>query len=306
MIEFKNYKDLMGKLSDEKACRAHMEEMRWSGEPVCPHCGGRKPYRLKDGKTYRCKERTCRKNFTVTTGTVFENTKIPLSTWIAATYVLTAHKKGISSHQLARDLGVTQKTAWFVLQRLRYIMDEPGEQQLTNSVEVDETYIGGTFANMNRERRKRWQEAGMDNKVAVMGLLERDGKARLTVIGKKSFKDVVRENVNPDAIIITDTHLAYQGLQYEYAGHFTVNHSQMQFKNGIACTNTVEGFFSQLSRSIFGIYHSVSPKHLERYCAETAYRYNNRKITDKERFTITLQNPQGRLTYNNLIQKETK
>ena len=157
----------------------HMEEMRWGGNPICPHCGAAKPYRLKDGKTFRCKDKTCKRDFTVTVGTVFENSKIPLSTWIAATFVLTAHKKGISSHQLARDLGITQKTAWFVLQRLRFIMDEdaPKEPDLKEVVEIDETYIGGTFANMNRARRKKWQDSGQDNKVAVMGLLERDGKA---------------------------------------------------------------------------------------------------------------------------------
>ena len=157
---------------------------------------------------------------------------------------------------------------------------------------------------MNRKRLKKWQESGQDNKVAVMGLLERDGKARLTVIGAKTFKDVVRENVNDSAILITDTHLSNQGLAYEYAGHSTVNHSQGEYRNGLAYTNSVEGFFSQFKRSIFGIYHSVSPKHLHRYCSETAYRYNNRKITDKERFTQTLQNTQGRLTYSKLIEKE--
>jgi len=303
MIQFKNLKDLMTKLGDEKACREHMEDLRWGGNPVCPFCGKDKPYKLKDGKTYRCKNRDCRKDFTVTVGTVFENCKIPLSTWIAATYVLSAHKKGISSHQLARDCGITQKTAWFVLQRLRHIMCNPDPEPLTNTVEVDETYVGGTFANMNRKRRKEWQEKGEDNKVAVMGLLERDGIAKLTVIGQKSFKDMVRGSVDKNAILVTDTHLAYQGLAYEYAEHLTINHSEGQYRDGLAYTNSVEGFFSCLKRSIFGIYHSVSPKHLHRYCAETAYRYNTRKITDKDRVTQTLQNTSGRLKYKTLIEK---
>lgn len=176
-MEFKNLKELMTKLADEKACRDHMEQMRWGGNPTCPFCGAGKPYRIAGGKRFRCKDKTCKKTFSVTVGTVFENTKIPLSTWIAATYVLTAHKKGISSHQLARDLGVTQKTAWCVLQRLRHIMGDPESAPLDEIVEVDETYIGGTFANMNRVRRKKWQESGKDNKVAVMGMLQRDGKA---------------------------------------------------------------------------------------------------------------------------------
>ena len=303
MLQFKNLMELMVQLSDEKVARQHMEEMRWGGEPFCPHCGSTKPYKLKDGKTYRCKDKTCKRDFTVTVGTVFENSKVKLSTWMAAIYLLTGHKKGISSLQLGRDLGITQKTAWFVLHRVRLIMGDPNPAPLDNIVEVDETYIGGKFANMNRGRRKYFQERAIDNKTAVMGLLERDGKARLTVIGDNTFKEVVRENVNNNAIVVTDTHLSYQGLKTEYTDHLTVNHSEMEFRNGLAYTNSVEGFFSCLKRSIIGIYHNVSPKHLQRYCTETSYRYNTRKITDKDRFNHTLQNVEGRLKYKNLIQK---
>ena len=303
MLVFENLKDLMMKLSDEAVCRQHVENMRWGGEPFCPHCGGTKPYKLKDGKTYRCKDKTCKKDFTVTVGTIFENSKIPLSTWMAAMYILTGHKKGISSLQLARDLGVTQKTAWFMNHRIRLIMGDPNPAPLDNIVEVDETYVGGKFANMNRGRRKKLQEQGLDNKVAVMGLLERDGKARLTVIGGNTFKDVVRDNVQKTAVVVTDTHLSYVGLANEYASHLSVNHSKSEYRNGLAFTNSVEGFFSCLKRSIYGIYHSVSPKHLHRYCEETSYRYNTRQIKDKDRFTRTLQNVEGRLKYKNLIKK---
>jgi transposase-like protein len=303
MLEFKNLKDLMTKLSDEKVAREYVEEMRWGGNPVCPHCGAFKPYKLKDGKTYRCKEKTCKRDFTVLVGSIFENSKIPLSTWMAALYILTGHKKGISSLQLSRDLGVTQKTAWFMTHRIRLIMGEPETETLDSMVEVDETYVGGKFANMNRGKRKEMQKWGRDNKVAVMGMVQRDGKAKLTVIGANTFKDVVRENVDNSAVVITDTHLAYVGLAQEYTAHLTVNHSQSQYRDGLAYTNTVEGFFSSLKRSIYGIYHSVSPKHLERYCKETSYRYNTRKISDKERFNLTLQNVEGRLKYKNLIQK---
>ena len=125
MLQFKNLKELMVQLSDEKVARQHMEDMRWGGEPFCPHCGSTKPYKLKDGKTYRCKDKTCKRDFTVTVGTVFENSKVKISTWMCAIYLLTAHKKGISSLQLGRDLGITQKTAWFVLHRVRLIMGDP-------------------------------------------------------------------------------------------------------------------------------------------------------------------------------------
>lgn len=301
-MEFKNLKDLMTKLSDEKICREYVEQMRWGGNPVCPHCGAAKPYKLKDGKTYRCKDKTCKKDFTVTVGTIFENSKIPLSTWMAALYILTGHKKGISSLQLSRDLGVTQKTAWFMNHRIRHIMGQEAEEPLTNIVEVDETYVGGKFANMNRKRRKQWQESGGDNKVGVMGLLQRDGNARLTVIGSNTFKDVVRSNVNNCATVITDTHLSYVGLGQEYAAHLSVNHSQSQYRDGLAYTNSVEGFFSCFKRSILGIYHSVSPKHLQRYCDETTYRFNSRKMKDADRFRLTMQNTEGRLTYRMLVE----
>lgn len=302
----KNLKEVMAQLGNESECRAYMELMRWDGNPVCPHCADpkQKPYKLGDGKTYRCRAKKCRKDFTVTVGTVFENSKVRLSTWIAATYLLSAHKKGISSLQLSRDLGITQKTAWFVLHRLRLIMGDPDPEPLENIVEVDETYVGGTFANMNKGRRKKWQESGKDNKVPVMGLLERGGKAKLTVIGKNSFKEIVRAYVDPQAVVVTDTHQSYQGLAMEYAGHETVNHSQAEYKRGIYYTNSIEGFFSLFKRTILGTYHQVSPKHLHRYCAESSHRYNTRKIKDKDRFSKVLSNPVGRLKYKQLIEKQ--
>jgi len=291
----------MTHLGDESVCRAYMENMRWNGKTVCPHCGKDEPYKLKDGKTYRCKAKTCKKDFTVTVGTVFENSKVPLSTWIAALFVLSAHKKGISSCQLARDLGITQKTAWFVLHRLRLIMTDTDPEPLDNVVEVDETYVGGKWDNMHASRRQKLRDSGIDNKVPVMGLLQRDGKAKLTVIGKSTFKEVIRENVDKGAVIVTDTHLSYRGLDQEFAGHGTVNHSLGEYKNGIFYTNSIEGFFSLFKRTVFGTYHQISPKHLAAYCAESSYRFNSRKITDKDRFTQLISKTEGRLKYNDLI-----
>lgn len=303
-MEFKNLKELMTYLKDAKRCREYYAELRWGGNPICPFCNAEKPYLIRDGKLYRCSADDCKKNFSVIKGTVFENSKIALATWMGAVFILSGHKKGISSCQLARDLGVTQKTAWFILHRIRFMMGEPDPEPLDCIVEVDETYVGGKFANMNRGRRKQFQETGKDNKVAVMGMAQRDGKAKLTVIGANTFKEVVRENIDPSAVVVTDTHLAYVGLANEFAAHLSVNHSQSQYRDGVAFTNTVEGFFSSLKRSIYGIYHSVSPKHLQQYCQETSFRYNERKITDKEKFIKSMKNAVGRrLTYKNLIQK---
>jgi transposase-like protein len=304
LLEFKNLKELMTKLGDEKVCRQYMEQMRWGSEPFCPHCNSTKPYRLKDGKAFRCSNKECKKDFSVTVGTIFENSKIALSTWLAAIYVLTGHKKGISSHQLARDLGVTQKTAWFLNHRIRLIMDVPEPEPLDNVVEIDETYVGGKFGNMNKGRRKKWQESGKDNKIAVMGLLERDGKAKLRVIGDSTFKDVIRKNVDKSATLYTDSHSGYELLGQEYAGHEAVNHSIEEYRRGDAYTNSVEGFFSLFKRMIHGTYHHISPKHLHRYCSELTHRFNSRKIKDADRFRMTISNVEGRLKYKNLIKND--
>lgn len=299
--EIKNLKDLMAKFSDDSICRKYLEELVWEGNPVCPHCGGNKPYKLKDGKSYRCREKSCRKDFTVTVGLIFENSKIPLSTWFAAIYLATSHKKGISSVQLSKDLGVTQKTAWFMLHRIREMFVTEEVEQLANIVEVDETYVGGKWENMHSKKRQKLRDSGKDNKTPVMGLVERNGNVRLKKIGEeKTFKDIVHEHVNTSATVVTDAHLSYRGLDEKYNGHMIVNHSEGEYKVDIYHTNTIEGFFSILKRGIFGIYHHVSPKHMQRYCEEFAYRYNSRKIKDNERFIFTLQNSQGRLKYKNL------
>lgn len=302
--QFKNLKEVIATFSDEKVCRDYLEEMRWNGNPTCPFCGMNKPYRLKDGKTFRCKDKVCKKDFTVTVGTIFENSKVKLSVWIASIYLATANKKGVSSLQLSRHLGITQKTAWFVLHRIRLLLGDPEpDVALDQAVEVDETYVGGKWDNMNRKRLKEHRELGKDNKTPVMGLLQRDGKAKLTVIGKNTFKDVVRNNVAPSATIYTDSHSGYTGLSAEYAAHETVNHLEKEYRKGMAYTNSVEGFFSIFKRTIYGTYHQISPKHLQKYCAETSFRFNTRKMKDVERFNQVLANTKGRLTYNQLIEK---
>lgn len=304
MQQFKTLKEVITHFADQKTCLAYLEEQLWKGSPVCPHCGSQKVYRLADGKQFKCgNKKTCDRKFNVLTGTIYENTKIPLSTWFAAIYLLTAHKKGISSYQLARDLGVTQKTGWFLLHRIRLIMGEPNPEPLDCVVEVDETYVGGKFENMNRGRRKKWQQSGKNNKTPVMGLVQRDGKAKLKVIGQDTFKDMVRQHVDTAAVVVTDSHLSYVGLDEEYERHEAVNHSIQEYKRGEFYTNTVEGFFSIFKRGIYGIYHQVSAKHLHRYCDEFANRYNTRKIKDAERFKETLQQSKGRLKYHELTAK---
>ncbi len=307
--EFKNLKEMMQRFSDDAICREYLEQQRWNGTPVCPHCGCQGGYKLANGKTYKCKQKECAKKYTVTVGTVFEASNIPLNVWFYAVYVATAHKKGISSLQLSRDLGITQKSAWFMLYRIREAFRVNAPALLEEMVEVDETYVGGKLSNKHKKVRlaNRHGEEGrgaVDNKVGVMAFVQRGSTVRTCVIkGDKSLKQMVRDNVATTAMVVTDGLKAYKGMKSEFAGHEVVNHKADEYVRGIFHTNTVEGFFSQLKRGIYGIYHQVNPKHLEKYCLEFAYRYNTREVKDNVRFTLSLQNVQGRLRYQDLIKK---
>jgi len=301
MTHFNNLPEVVKYFERDETCRDTLEKMRWpDGNIICPKCKTERAYRMADMKHYKCRDRKCAARFSVIKGTYFESTKLPLQKWFIAMYLVTAHKKGISSHQLARDLQIGQKAAWFVLSRIRALIASKSVEMLDNIVEVDETYVGGHLANMNRERRKQWQQSGKDNKTAVMGFIERDGKARLSVIGHSTFKELVRQNVEQDAMIVTDNHLGYKGLAYEFAGHAVVNHSIQQFKDGIFHTNSIEGSFSHFKRMLIGTYHSVSPKHLHRYCAEFEHRWNFRKLKDVDRFNTALTQTEGRLKWKDL------
>lgn len=303
-LPFKTLPELLQYFNTEEKARDFLEKMRWpDGRIACPICGKRGAYRNCDFKNYTCKDMACRSRFTVTVGTMMENTKLPIAKWFAAIWLITAHKKGISSCQLARDLGIGQKAAWFLNHRIREMVAEKAPELLENVVSVDECYVGGRWANMNKTKRTKLQAAGKDNKTAVMGMMQREGKARLSVIGKNSFKDVVRANVDKGAILVTDEHLGYKGLENEFNAHVTINHSQLEFIRDGFSTNNVEGVFGQLKRMVIGIYHQISPYHLQSYCNEAAYRYNTRKIKDVERFVDALKKTKGRLRWNDLVKR---
>lgn len=304
MTKFNSLQDVANYFKNEDISRQFLEKMRWpDGLIVCPHCGVRGAYRKSDCKRYKCRDEDCKMDFTVTVGTLMENTKLPLAKWFMAMYLVSAHKKGISSYQLSRDLNIGQKAAWFVLHRIRTMFADKKASFLSNLVKIDETYAGGRMENMNKTKRTYMRERQIDNKVPVMGMVERDGKAKLKVIGKDSFKKVVIDNVKKEAVLVTDSHTGYEGLKDIYADHQAVNHSKLEFKRGIYYTNTVEGFFSIFKRMVIGTYHHLSPAHLQKYCDEVTYRFNTRKQKDVDRFVATFQNIQGRLTYKQLISK---
>lgn len=300
-LHFKSFLDVLKHFENNETCVAFLEQQRWGGKPVCPHCGCEGAYRTNRG--FKCKE--CGKKFTVTVGTVFENSKIKLKYWFAAIYMCTAHKKGISSLQLSRDLGITQKTAWFMLHRIREMLKERNPEMLYGEVQADETYIGG--ANKNRHESKKIEKSqgrSIKDKTPVFGMVS-NGKVVTTVIPNtksKTLKPIIENMVKNGSIIVTDEWNGYVGLNSNYH-HEVIKHKEKEFSRAGFNTNSIEGYWSLLKRGIFGIYHYASPKHLNRYCDEFSYRYNTRKITDSDRFIFSLTNTESRLTYKQLIQK---
>jgi transposase-like protein len=305
ICNFKSLLQLLDYFKEPEVCKLTLAQARWGNNPCCPHCNKTGAYVTRRG--FRCTDKECRKDFTVTTGSIFENSKIPLRTWFAAIYLVTAHKKGISSHQLARDLNITQKTAWFILHRIRETLFEEAPEMLDNIVEVDETYIGGKRYNKHSWQRKKLNKqfgTGYNEKTPVMAFLERNGKVITHQVSHATgliMQPLVRKYIAEGSTVVTDGFGGYKGLSYNYI-HRIVNQEKGEYVDGVYHTNTVEGYFSQLKRSIIGIYHYVSPKHLHRYCGESSFRYNSRQIKDCERFAITLTHTHGkRLKYADLI-----
>lgn len=300
-----NLSKLAKHFSDEDSARQLLERMRWPNGAACPRCGGADPYRLTPKATSKSpgrqglwKCRACRKQFTVTVGTVFEGSHVSLSKWLLALHLICASKKGMSAHQLHRMLGVTYKTAWFMAHRLRYAMtQEPLKTKLgTNGaiVEADETYVGGRV----KSGRKG---PNFENKTGVVALVERGGKVRAAVMPKIQGEHVVahiKQHVDPSVRLMTDESRLYIGIGREMASHESVKHSLKEYVRGDVHTNTVEGFFSLLKRGITGVYHHVGVGHLHRYVDEFVFRYDSRKMSDSERTHLAMLGAEGkRLTY---------
>lgn len=306
-MQFKSLPELLDYFKEESTCIAYYEQLRWNGRPVCPFCGtAHLPYKTNRG--YKCSDKDCNKKFTVKVGTIFENSKIPFRIWFGAIYLATNHKKGISSLQLASDLGITQKTAWFVLHRIREMLRAEAPAMLGGEnamVEADETYVGGKTKNKHAKKVLRDADGSViDTKQIVLGVIERDGKVVLKHIKNASHENMVpfiEKTVQVGTRIVTDEARVYGTLEKKYT-HSRVNHTLKVYVNGDAHTNTIENFWSVLKRGIYGIYHSVSEKHLERYLDEFANRFNERQSTNQGRFEkFVNQSPDKRLKYKDLI-----
>ncbi|RDI13217.1 IS1595 family transposase [Flavobacterium sp. AG291] len=290
----------------EQSCIEHLEAIRWNGNVVSPFDKTSKIYKCKNNR-YHCK--STGKYFNVKTNTIFDNTKIELQKWFLAIWIATSHKKGISSLQLSRDLNITQKSAWFMLQRIRNCFDINGDDMADNLVEVDETYVGGENKNKSLSKRKELHKNGMqtggNHKQPVLGILERGGSVKGFVIDKavgNIIKPIMYNNIKESAYIVTDGFGAYKDIHKHFHGHMKVMHDKKEYvRYEHFHTNTIEGFWSLLKRGIIGIYHFVSRKHLQKYVNEFSFRYNTRKQTDCLRFNLLLSNIENRITYKQLI-----
>lgn len=309
--EFKTLPQLFDFFKDEPTCLAYWENIRWgAGGITCPHCEAGNPYKTNRG--YKCKSVGCQKKFTAIVGTIFENTKLPLRAWFGAMFLCANHKKGISSLQLGRDLGIHQSNAWFLLHRIREVMMERAPHVLGGEgvvVEVDSTIVGGKVKGMSNKKRKEIKEGKRginDNKTPVLGVIERSGKIKLEVIKAiDSEKDMVVEHIDKGSVIMTDGATTYTTIGKDFAHHGVVDHSKHEYvKEDVYHTNTIEGAFSLFDRMYVGTYHYISPKHMQAYANECAYRYNTRKATQPQRFEDTVFKCSGiRLKYAVLIAK---
>lgn len=305
--------------ADADKAREHLEAQRWPNGATCPHCGNADPEKIKalKGKAhrpglYQCAE--CREQFTVTVGTVFERSKIPLNKWLLAVHLMTSSKKGISAHQIHRMLGVTYKTAWFMCHRIREAMRDDvggpmgGEGQI---VEADETYFGKTEyqpkLNTRGEPFTKSGKSGPSGKRAVVALVERGGRVRSFHVDRanaESVREIVVTNISRESRLHTDESRLYTKTGEEFARHETVRHSAKEYARGDVHTNTIEGVFSIFKRGMKGIYQHCAEKHLHRYLAEFDFRYNNRTklgVNDVMRRDNALKGIDGkRLTYRRI------
>ncbi|MFZ0247848.1 IS1595 family transposase [Candidatus Binatus sp.] len=298
--------DAVRYFADPNICRQFLAEARWPNGVTCPRkgCGSKENWFIQTRAIWRCKK--CLKQFSVKVGSIFEDSPLGLDKWLPAVWLLTAATKGYSSHRLAKALSVTQKTAWFMLHRIRLAMRAGSfETPLSGEVEGDTTGVGGKEKNKHRSKRLH-RGTGNTGKAIVFGLLSRHGQVRAKSVPSEraeTLQAIIRRNVESGAIVYTDQAAGFRGLDRDYA-HQVINHAE-EYVRGNVHTNSIEGFWSQFKRTIYGTHHFVMPWQLDRYLDNATFRFNNRNIPDGERFALACAQTDGkRLTWNQLTGKE--
>lgn len=289
--------EILQHFATDEAARAYLESVRWPNGAVCPHCGcfehvyaiAPNPEKKVRPGLYECGD--CKGQFTVTVGTIFEKSKVPLRKWLVAWYLLCSSKKGFSALQLQRALGLgSYRTAWFMMHRIRYALRDPHfTDKLKGTVEGDETYIGGVHRGGGQGYKK--------NKTAVVSLVERKGRIRsraMKTVTSKNLRKILEENVDPEATLMTDESSLYRKPGRAFKAHHTVKHQKKEYARGEVHTNTVEGYFGLLKRGINGVYHHVGSQHLAQYLGEFDFRYNTRDLTDGQRTVAAIQRASGK------------
>jgi transposase-like protein len=284
----------------------YLAAKRWPNGVECPYCGSKEPMFLRTRRIWKCKATPCRKQFSVKIGTVLNESPIGLDKWLTAMWLVANCRNGVSSCEIARDLGITQKTAWFMLHRIREAMQDKTATKLAGEVEVDESFIGGKARNMHHAKRERViTGTGGTDKAIALGMVERGGDVRTFAVPtrrKHELHSHIRENITAGTALFTDALKSYDGLTEDYR-HQVVDHA-VEYVRGNVHTNTMENFWSLVKRQLHGTYISVEPFHLFRYLDEQSFRYNGRKLTDAERFAIVCSQVAGRrLTWERLTGK---
>lgn len=303
--EFKTLLEVIRYCQDERKAFEYFRDRRWPNGVACPRCGCLNPHFIESRLIWRCTG--CKRQFSVKVGTIFEDSPISLSKWLPAMWLIANCKNGISSYELHRGLGVTQKTAWFMLHRIRLAMQNGSFEKIGGHVEVDETYIGGKARNMHKfDRERKITGSGGKDKTIVMGFLERDGDVKTQIIAytdTKSIHSYVKANVEKGSKLYTDELASYRGMEALY-DHRVINHAS-EYVDGLVHTQGIESFWALVKRALHGTYISVEPFHLFRYLDEQAFRFNERKNDDRGRFEAVASQADGkRLTYKRLIGKE--
>ncbi|TPD71125.1 IS1595 family transposase [Flavobacterium microcysteis] len=297
---FKSMLELIQAFPTEESCIKYLEQILWDGEPVSPFDPESKIYRCKEGR-YKCKNTG--KYFTVRTGTMYDGTKIGLQKWFLAIWLVTCHKKGISSLQLGRDLNISQKGAWFLLQRIRVCLSVENDSELEGVVEIDETFVGGKNKNRHKDKKVPMSQGrSYKDKVPVLGMLERGGNLTCVVVcdtKRETIQPLVRKFVKPDSKVVTDEWHAYNGLN-DIFEHHIVNHGKKEYVNlqdNSIHSNSIEGFWGIFKRGMIGIYNHTSKKHLPLYVNEFVFRYNMRKHPESDKFNWMVANSGIRTKY---------